>query len=483
MKFGEKILDAKMHDEVVPLKGHTKIILADALTGKVTDVVESDNMVTNAVQDVLNHNFGGFSNFSNSILMPYKNLFNGVMLFQEQITESASNYLIPSDLDNPMIANAGPTPHATASVYRGNPNGGESQETSNSVKFVWDWSTNQGNGRINCVCLCPGIMGNIGLKPIDDTQTPYYQIARYYQTGGNITEEWAIKAPFNTVYDQYHYSIWLDGATFKLKKVKHDYSKFGILRNNDSFAVVNERTATIRTGNNRFVAEGMKNGIHYYYVIHATSATTLMVDRIKANLDDTSEALVVDTLDVTCSDTSFYTNAVESRNGSLPIFAVDGDYLYYMHSGRTKLYKINLYNNADVTLLDGETTIEWGSGATTYNNREEFSNPIVISNGLVFGSTYIINGGKIYPLKRTNNIGLPTSISYFGYRSCAYFARKNDAPSAAYAISRQNYDDTQGNGQSNILVPTFLSTINNLEDEITKSPSKTMKVEYTLTEA
>lgn len=481
MNFSEKLIDAKMHGETVPLKGHTKIILADELTGKITDVIESDNMVTDAVHDVLNQNFGGFSTFSN--LMPLKNLFNGVLLFQERITESASNYLIPSELDNPMIGNAGPTPHATGSIYRGNPNGGESTETTNSVKFVWDWATNQANGRINCVALCPGVMGDIGLKPVDDTQSPYKQTAKLFQTGGPFTEDWAIRAPFNYVYDQYHYSIYIDGSTFKLKKVEHDYTKFGVLRNSESFRVVNERTATIRApGSNYFVCEGEKNGVHYFYVIHATSATTLMVDRIKANLSDTSEALVVDTLDVTCSDTTFYTGSVYSRNGSNGIFAVDGDYLYFPNNSKTQFYKVNLYNNADVSLLPGEVLIEYGHGEEQYRYGQQFSNPIRISNGLIFGSTYIINGDHTYPLKRTSAIGVTSDI-YLAYQSWVYFARKADAPAAAYAISKQTYSTDAGNGQCNLFLPAYLSTINNLEDEIVKSPSKTMKVEYSLVEA
>lgn len=481
MNFEEKITTQFSRGEMLPLKGHCKITLSDDLTGKPTDIIEKDNMVTNAVRDVLNNNFGGFSNYASSVVNPLKKMFNGVMLFQEQIPENANGYAIPSDLVNPMIGNAGPDPHSSASIYRGNPNGGESQETSNSVKFVWDWATNQGNGRINCVCLCPGILGDIGLKSFDNTQNPYREITRIEEPGidGSVSEAKGIEMPFNTIYDQYHYSIWINGTTFKEKKVQHDYTKFGILRTPTFWNVQAERTATIRTRNQSriFVQEGSHEGVDYYYVMSCTGATTIMIDRIRKS------DMTVDTLDIQCSDTSFYTGEISSRNGSLPIFAIDGDYLYFPNNTLKQFYKINLYNNADVTLLSGEITdlLDFGRGYDQYSNGEQFSPPLLISEGLVFGSNYIINGSNVYPMQRTKHIG--TRINYSAYRNATWFARKNDAPSAAYTHTYQTYSSGSSNGMCNILVPTFLSTICNLEDEISKSSSKTMKVEYTITEA
>lgn len=477
MNFEEKITTQFSRGEMVPLKGHCKITLSDALTGKPTDVIEKDNMVTNAVRDVLNSNFEGTARFQT--LMPLKNLFSGVMLFQENIAENANGYAIPSDLVNPMIGNAGPDPHSTASIYRGNPNGVESQETPTSMKFVWDWSTSAGNGRINCVSLCPGTMGNIGLKPFDNTQNPlsaFGSVQRYHPTNA-LNEEFSMRLPFLRVNDQYHYSIWINGTTFKERKVIHDYTKFGVMRNVDSYVLDTERTATIRARatSRVFVYDGVHDGVDYYYVMSCTGATTIMIDRIRKS------DMAVDTLDVQCSDTSFYTGEITSRNGCLPVFAISGDYLYFPNNTKTQFYKINLYNNADVSLLPGEVTIDYGRGDSQYRSGEQFASPLVLSEGLVLGSTWIINGGNTYPLKRPANIGCQNT--YYAYANALWMTSRENYPAAHFGYAYQSYGSEIYDGPTNVLCPTFLSTICNLEDEISKSSSKTMKVEYTITEA
>jgi len=490
MNFEEKIVNEFSRGEMLPLKGHCKITLSDALTGKPTDVIEKDNMVTNAVRDVLNSNFEGAARFQS--LMPLKNLFSGVMLFQENIVEDADGYLIPSDLVNPMIGNAGPDPHATASIYRGNPNGGESQETATSMKFVWDWATNQGNGRINCVCLTPSAMGNIGVKPFDDTLTPYRGFGGTQRTHPTdaFNEQTSRMLPFLKVYDQYHYSVWVNGTTFKERKMIHDYTKFGVIRNVDSYVLDTERTATIRTRSSSdlektCVYSGSHEGVEYYYVMTAKTATTIMIDRIRKS------DMSVDTLDVQCSDTDFHLSPIRSRNGNLPVFPVDGDYLYWPKQGArvsdynlwtiTKMYKINLYNNSDVALLDGEALIEYGSGPNSYSSGEQYASPLVISEGLIFGGTYIINGNSIYPLKRPANIGCQSA--YFGYNNALWLAKRDGYPAACFGYDFQSYGSAIYDGPTPVLCPAFLSTICNLENEITKSSSKTMKCEYTITEA
>ena len=477
MNLFEKIIAARAEGKPMPLKGHTKITLTDVETGK-EEIVESDNMVTAAVADILASNFCGLGNYSS--LMPLKNLFSGLMLFQNNIEDVAGNYAIPSDLDNPMIGHAGPTAHSTASIYRGNPNGGESQQTNNSIKFVWDFATNQGNGTINCVCLVPGTMGNMGIKPFDDTQNPVYQFGQSLNYNAVFNEAESIKFPFEEVGDRSYYSIYIDGTTFKENNVEHDLAEFGVVKDKDVWRVKSTRTATVRSGNNRFVCQAVHDNQLYYYVIRALSGTSFQIDRIQNDFLNYS-AFVVDTMDITCSDTSFYTGNIYSRNGCLPIFAMDGDYLYYPNNTKTKFYKINIYNPADVTLLDGDAVIDYGQGDSQYTDGQQFANPLWVSNGLIVGNNYIINGNKVYPIKRLRNIGCDNQ--YFAYQNPLWLARRADANAAVYGNGRQTYSTSYRSGQVCVLFPYFLSTINNLQDEVVKTTSKTMKVEYTITEA
>ena len=121
MNLTEKLVSAYLNNEVVPLKGKTTIELTNVRTGK-RERIESENMVTNAVSNILAHNYCGIANFNS--LTPLKNMFGGVLLFKDNITENADNYNIPNDT-NTCFAWAGDEAHATANPYRGNPNGGE----------------------------------------------------------------------------------------------------------------------------------------------------------------------------------------------------------------------------------------------------------------------------------------------------------------------------------------------------------------------
>ena len=79
ISLDERMVRAYQNNEPMPLKGHTKVMLCDPLTGKIKEQVESDNMVTNAVADLLSKNWSGIASMRS--LFPLRNLFGGVLLF------------------------------------------------------------------------------------------------------------------------------------------------------------------------------------------------------------------------------------------------------------------------------------------------------------------------------------------------------------------------------------------------------------------
>ena len=460
----------KLRRGIIPLKGHTRITLTDVHTGK-KEAVEDDNMVSNAVSEILNHNFCGLANFSNSNLMPLWNLFGGLMLFRDPITENAGNYAIPSDGTNPMIGHAGQTAHSTASIYRGNPNGGETIFTDSSAKFVWDFATNQANGQISCASLIPKFLGDMGIKPFDASMNPIKEFGHSQTYNNTMNETRAAQYPVDFASDGMHYySVWMDGTSFKEKTVRHDMWKFGIMKTYADWTVENTRTATIRAGSNRFFFLDAD----YYYVACATSSTTMQIDQISRT--DFS----VSTADITVSGVSLCTEAISGSSQWMPLFAFDGTYLYFPANGRTHFIKINIGTPADVAELSGTLpNIDLGSTYEQVSNGGARANPIVLSSGLVVGSNYIINDQKNYPIARVNGIG--NSGGYIAYGSWLQLVRHG---AACYGHAFQNYSSSSAwSGQANVLFPYFLSTINNLENPITKSTAQTMKVEYTIQEA
>lgn len=145
------------------LKGKAKIELVNADGTK--DVVEHGNMITNAVNDFLYSARGEQSNIMricNNGDSLVEQLFGGILLFKEPLSDSAEDYYIPS------VNTAG---YASVSAYngldteRGSFNTAESGlQEDGSYKLVWDFATSQANGTIQSIALCPNMMGMIGMS-------------------------------------------------------------------------------------------------------------------------------------------------------------------------------------------------------------------------------------------------------------------------------------------------------------------------------
>ena len=141
------------------LKGKSIIELTDVHTGK-KEVYEDENLVTEAVFDVLNTNLQGAMydnpNFDSQngeawLLPIYSRLTGGVLLYQNEIAEDPS--LIYAPLDNPLIGYASNDVNTTEDVQRGSRNLTESKAVDNGFKYVWDFATSQANGTISCIAL------------------------------------------------------------------------------------------------------------------------------------------------------------------------------------------------------------------------------------------------------------------------------------------------------------------------------------------
>lgn len=136
------------------LHGHTKIELKDEKTGEV-QVVEKDNMITNAMASILGIAPTIFSTQElNSEFFPLNNLgIGGILLFQESLDESVNNTIIPSEEANTIIGYASNDINSGTDTKRGSRNLTESAKLDNGYKFVWDFTTSQANGQISSLGL------------------------------------------------------------------------------------------------------------------------------------------------------------------------------------------------------------------------------------------------------------------------------------------------------------------------------------------
>lgn len=155
------------------LKGHIKLTLHNVHNGK-NEVYEGENIVTNAIRDIMANNYLGAVNYS-TLFPLWSNWYGGVLLYQnahptievggEQVLDP-DNYYPKSQIDNPLTAHAGgtsiPAEHDD-DLKRGSPTVAAFQPTPNSIKQVWEWSTTHGNGAISAISLTHKDTGDAGL--------------------------------------------------------------------------------------------------------------------------------------------------------------------------------------------------------------------------------------------------------------------------------------------------------------------------------
>ncbi|WP_304423293.1 hypothetical protein, partial [Faecalibaculum rodentium] len=142
------------------LKGTMTIELTDAGSGE-TETIREENMVTDAVDNILGSNLLGVyfdsgtssKNITvNSQLLPIcPNTLGGILLFADTLEERKDN-LYPMSANYP-VAYASNDVNLGTDTARGSMNQTESGPIDRGYKFVWDFTTSQGNGTIAAAAL------------------------------------------------------------------------------------------------------------------------------------------------------------------------------------------------------------------------------------------------------------------------------------------------------------------------------------------
>lgn len=465
----EKTRYARMHNETVPLKGHVKLILEDVRDGS-QKVEEGHNLITNAVASVLEDNWCGLANFASASIFPLKNLYGGCMMFQDPITPSAGNYNPPSELTNPLVAHAGniaPESDWTGKK-RGTPVPSEYLEDDTSIKQVWLWDNTQGNApQISTVCLCPQNMGNYGLTPTQARQyTSRYTIQSTLPRITSYSRALCMQNPLSIDADgKTGKAIYLSGTTFEEITVRHDWLAFGIMRNATAWQEVSSRTATVRTAQDK---TNIFEDEDYYYVYTITGADDIRIDRVSKTDMTVTQMDMVDIGGVSLYTGEYYNQPMQRMTA---LFGYDGRYLYLPNSAGNGFVAINPHDSTDKLVIDGTVNLYLNRADIGWNNVCKH-NALVISEGLIFGDYYIINGASVYAKTPTLS---PLQDADGRKRGSLY---RHGASAYAVSNSNQNYNFYHGV----LLVPFFLSTIYPLESPVHKTTSQTMRLEYTIEE-
>ncbi|HBF5147653.1 TPA: hypothetical protein ACG3R3_001311 [Clostridioides difficile] len=418
------------------LKGSATIELTDSQGNK--EVYKEDNIITNAVQDLLNINLNGqvipFKFF------PLKDFFSGVLLMDSNIEERPDITTIPSGVE--VLGHAGSETNTTTNALKGSINLTETKELNNGYKFVWDFSNTQGNGIIKSICLTHLKAGNDNLYNNIVTDVSTYDSDKY----------WSNDVKYITSIDFENGILYVcekgsSTTDITIYKYSHNFLSFGI---NDIYSNIKLIETKVISGttigaikSELSFSDGRDGYLYGFYAPRKASGDTILnIIRIsKSDFTYTEKSITLTDVQLYLPNDFYYVNVCPIKDGF--IYLLD-------YKTKSTFYKMNLTDETDIKLLESDNKKQLISsegssfaliGDTLYSKYVTIFNDKVreISKNLI-GDAYCIHSYKNY------------LIRFYSYSVIGYL-----------------------NG--------ILTTVNNLSTPIEKTTDKTMKITYIITEA
>ena len=460
------------------LHGEMVIELTDENSGTVETIRES-NMVTNAVNHLLGLNpLGIFYKASgqyddmvlwNDYLLPIcPNMIGGILLYGTSLTENADN-IFPSSANLP-VAYASNDVNATADTQRGSMNLVESKALDDGYKFVWEFTPSQGNGTIAAVALTSAKGGNSVFGNEVNSTNGYLKIKETRldtQTNDELALLYsAVEIDFeNNVL----YSLRFVDSSVIVRKLRLPVFTVGL---NDK---LDDTTCTV-----------LEEDTLHCSVFSFTTGYTPYGDFLDghdgywygfSNTANSSGDATMKWIKIRKSDLSFTEGTWTLSNAHLMAigsFKIDtyvnrairgvirNGYLYLMNYDKDGVYKINLANTTDITLI----SLGFESAFRTLSGSSTSQTYMTMINDFIIGYDFII--------KADDTVVALAGASRFPYIGTPMFQ---------YKEFLTGFGGNYGTDcHTTWLLMPYLATINNLSQAIVKNADKTMKITYTLTE-
>ena len=460
------------------LTGTMRIELTDVNTGEVTAVTEK-NMVTGAVNHILGLNpMGVFYEIGESIdgvkwqeaLLPVcPNMIGGILLFSKVLEERVDN--IYSLSDNLPVAYASNNVNSTANVARGSMNLTESKKLDNGYKFVWEFTPSQGNGTIAAAALTSAQGGANAYGSLVNDSTTFLQLKSIKLDGMAMARELVLFEAVEVDFERnLLYSITYQDTGVRIRKVHIPIFTVGLNEKLDdsSFAVVDDRviqTSTFRfLGDYTLYGEFLDGGDGYWYGFsnegNSLGSATMVWVKIKKEDYSMTEG------EWTLSNAKLMDVGRREEDSSFPErylkCCIRKGYLYVMANNKKGIYKINLANSSDVTLISLGFTSKWKPLCETGTCEVYMT---LVGDLIIGGDFQVTVEDKV----------IHTQGSF----------RLNDAatPLFQYKNFLLGWGGSYGSEYRTMyLLSPYLASINNLSSAVVKTVDKTMKITYTLTE-
>lgn len=511
------------------LKGTTRIELTNVKTGE-REVIEKDNLVTNAVPSILDNPFAwqvkssyGSYAFLGNILPLCPNLFGGVLLYEDSIPEDVNQLFAQST--NALVGYSSNNVNSKTDPMRGSMNLNESGvlDSRDGYRYVFDFTTSQANGTISAVGLTSkwGGMVGYGSNEWKNTQCP----TAYFQLTQQIANVNAILAYVHLI----HYdadsgiatAIYVSGQNaITVTRVQLHTKNWNLVRNMNMFDTTKVlETQTVET--EMFAGTSVTTEILYHnfcdsgdgYIWgfehsgngNGNSSGKASINWIKLKIDDLSIEEGTWEIDaqiyamgksVNPIDYGYRYVYTEQSNSVI----LDG-YLYCFNYACTGIYKINLKNITDTTFIehpDKNIKLQQGNSNNYYfyyavANMTVSGNKICLWDGWLNGDRIVKNlyqtGSSTSGVENLMMDGWIDANSVSGGFPYRNSAGRYGLSLGVFRLMYTGFASTN-TGSSNpgaisarlLLNAPYLATINNLPTPVQKTADKTMKITYILRE-
>lgn len=155
------------------IKGRASIVISDEKTGVILHEIHEENMITNAVDTILNppdYVQIGMDSDSDRSYNPLRDFvgnladtaFRGVIVCRDKIPENGNNMMLP--WTNEEIGHAGiATTNTDSTIGTYNENESGKIENGKGYRHVWDFASDRANGEISCICMTTKDGGTNGM--------------------------------------------------------------------------------------------------------------------------------------------------------------------------------------------------------------------------------------------------------------------------------------------------------------------------------
>lgn len=447
------------------LQGQTKLELFR--NGQIVHREEKHNAITPWVSNALNQgNFGMIMNKYSAL--PIKNWFNGCLLTDKDNDPNIS--MIAHD--SLVTAQASNNAYTGTNLRRGSFNTNESGEITGGYRYVWDWTTSQGNGTIKSICLT---RPSIGATDITTSgSSPDSRCTEFLNLNGASGEAnpWGRfeNGTFSILdYDNERaYHFYYEGEKIKVIEYTMNTWRYHVL--GDALGAITKTVHEVTipspiSNYNAYRASVSYDGSYFYYIFSVEG--TSVVDVWKIDPSDWTCAYTRHTYAGVATRQHYYSYGTPGN-----VNLVRNGYIWLMSYDTTKMYKCSLTNDADIT----EYSLPNPGSSDTRMNGVTMSLP----NGDFY--KFYVSYGDVYALYYHNDTFYDATAYYYGDNWNMEYGRPFSNSYGTVVVDKQG-NSSSGNFLWYLLaIYPYVSTVNNLQNAVTKTYDLTMKLTYTISE-